>query len=118
LPGVCAPKQKGAEKPVTQNTVRRAFLSECDGIFFAVKVILRFFDQLYLLAYCKRLSAEAVVESGQCNIVLHLYFSSGNMHSRLDSSEQIMKEITKGLQRGKKFFPEFSCASISLTKTL
>ena len=41
---------------------------------FAVKVILRLLDQLYLLAYCKRLSAEAVVESGQCNIVLHLYF--------------------------------------------
>ena len=41
---------------------------------FAVKAILRLLDQLYLLAYCKRLSAEAVVESGQCNIVLHLYF--------------------------------------------
>ena len=47
-----------------------------------------------------------------------LYFSLGNMHSRLDSNEQIMKEITKGLQRGKKIFPEFPCASISLTKTL
>lgn len=47
-----------------------------------------------------------------------LYFSSGDMHSRLDSREQIVKEITKGLQHGKKFFPELPRASISLTKTL
>ena len=47
-----------------------------------------------------------------------LYFSLRNMHSRLDPSEQTMKEITKGLQRAKKFFPEFLCASINLTKTL
>ena len=37
MPGVCAPKQKGAEKPVTLYFVWRAFLSECDGIFFAAK---------------------------------------------------------------------------------
>jgi hypothetical protein len=40
------------------------------------------------------------------------------MHSRLDSSEQTMKEITKGLQRGKKFFSESPCTLISLAKTL
>ena len=47
-----------------------------------------------------------------------LYFSLRNMHSRLDSSEQTMKEITKGLQRGKKFFSESPCTLISLAKTL